>query len=57
MATREREKEEAGRKRQLRSTLRSGRGPGKIFRRKLKRRIFLRNSTIYRRRLWQKVKE
>ena len=45
-------------KRQLWSTLRSGRGPGEIFRRKLtRRRIFLRNRTIYRRRLWQKVKE
>ena len=54
LATREREKEEAGRKRQLRSTLRSG--PGKIFRRRLRRRrSLLRNRTMYRRQLWQKV--
>ena len=35
---------------------RSGRGPGKIFRRKLRRRrSLLRNRTMYRRQLWQKV--
>ena len=57
LATRGRRKRPAE-KRQLRSTLRSGRGPGKIFRRKLRRRrSLLRNRTIYRRRLWQKVKE
>ena len=45
-------------KRQLWSTLRSGRGQGEIFRRKLTgRRIILRNRTIYRKGLWQKVKE
>ena len=57
LASREREKEEAARKKQTRLTLRSGRRKYKILREKSRlRRGSLRSRTIFRSRLWQKAK-
>ena len=57
MATREREKEEAARKKQLRPTLRNGRRRCKIFRGKSRpRRRSSKNRTTFRRPLMPKVK-
>ena len=57
LATREREKEEAARKKQPRPTLRSGRRRCKIFRGKSRpRKRSSRNRTTFRRQLMQKVK-
>ena len=57
MATREREKEEAARKKQMRPILRSGRRRFKIFKEKSRlRRGSSRTRTKFRRRLWLKAK-
>ena len=57
LATREREKEEAARKKQMRPILRSGRRRFKIFKEKSRlRRGSSRTRTNFRRRLWLKAK-